>query len=187
MKLIGLIGKKQSGKSTAAKYLNEKYKFAELSFATRLKEGAMALFDLTEEQVNGPSEIREAIIPHYEMSARQILQWLGTDVLREKWPNFHVDVLRRQINHHNFYDKWVITDVRFPNEIEFIKELGGITLRVVRKSQEDEVNKDTHISENALNDIKTDFTIECEDGVKHVYKHVDKFMNLMQMLRKDWH
>lgn len=43
---------------------------------------------------------------------------------------------------------WIITDVRYPNEAEAIKSLGGILIRVDRETG----YKDNHISETALDD-----------------------------------
>ena len=49
-------------------------------------------------------------------------------------------------NCNNFRQKWLVTDVRFPNEAKAIKDKGGILIRVDRDSD----SKDSHVSENAL-------------------------------------
>lgn len=188
IQLIGLVGKKQSGKSTSAEYLRRQHGFHELSFAKNLKAGAKAMFGLSEEQVNGPNEIREATIDEYGMSAREILQWLGTDVLRKRWPDFHVWGLDREIKSASFGDslggkpnKWVISDVRFENELTYIHKMGGISIRVIRKSQIE--HTDTHRSETEQDNLVTEYTIECDDGIENVHKNIEKIMNLMNTLR----
>jgi hypothetical protein len=53
------------------------------------------------------------------------------------------------------YPNWIITDMRFPNEMEAVKERGGITIRVVRPGTESE----THPSETALDNATFDYEI----------------------------
>lgn len=51
--LIGLMGPKNSGKTTGAKFLVEKHHFVEKSFADCLKKACKELFMLTVEQLYG--------------------------------------------------------------------------------------------------------------------------------------
>lgn len=50
------------------------------------------------------------------------------------------------------YPNWVITDVRFPNEVEAIKDRSGIMIRINRP--ETDSNAGTHLSETALDDYQ---------------------------------
>ena len=65
---------------------------------------------------------------------RYLLQIIGTDCLRDK---IHPEVWVRSLmseyfpNHESF-PHWVITDVRFPNELEAIRAKGGIVIRINR-------------------------------------------------------
>jgi hypothetical protein len=66
-----------------------------------------------------------------------------------------------------FYPNWIITDTRFPNELEAVKKRGGITIKVVRPhgytnphtGEYVEVPLDFHASETALDDAEFDYTI----------------------------
>ena len=53
------------------------------------------------------------------------------------------------------YPSWCITDMRFPNEMDAVKERGGITIRVVRPGTE----SGTHPSETALDEATFDYEI----------------------------
>ena len=86
---------------------------------------------------------------------RQVLQQLGTDLLRDQLhPNVHINGLFVDYKEQfiskgigNFHDprinntksigfpKWIITDPRFSNEIEKIKEYNGITIRIERNTE----------------------------------------------------
>lgn len=62
----------------------------------------------------------------------------------------------------------VITDVRFPNEIGFVRDLGGAAIKVERRNPDgtrfvDPSRPATHISETALDDAFWDFTLINED------------------------
>ena len=59
--IIGLSGKKGSGKSTVAEYLRKRYDFEELAFATALKRACIEIFGLSEHQVFGTQEDKEKI------------------------------------------------------------------------------------------------------------------------------
>ncbi|MFW5847665.1 MAG: hypothetical protein ACOCVF_01985 [bacterium] len=97
---------------------------------------------------------------------REALQYVGTDLLRNQ---FHNDVWvnclfskykREELGEdrhkgekymvYGDYPKWIISDVRFPNEAKRIKELGGILI-LVKRPETDEL-AGNHISETALDD-----------------------------------
>lgn len=54
------------------------------------------------------------------------------------------------------YPNWIITDVRFPNELDAVKARGGITIRVIRGDGD----TGDHPSETALDNAHFDFTID---------------------------
>jgi hypothetical protein len=184
MIIINIVGKKSSGKSTVAKYLVAKYGFARLSFARHLKETAKFLFGFTEEQVNG--DLKEVIDPRYGVCPRQVLQWLGTDVMQfstcQHFPEFSkiigrlfwVKKLVEDIDnaHKNGIGGVVIDDCRFIHEAKGVIDYvttnnhfgsGHIelkTIRILRDSQEQaSANYTQHPSETELDNITVDVKI----------------------------
>lgn len=84
-------------------------------------------------------------IEKHEMTVRQFLQELGTDACRNGLhPNTWVNALMADYRRQSFSgymgdtrrdipeSKWIITDTRFPNEAQAIKDAGGIVIRVDR-------------------------------------------------------
>lgn len=175
--IIGLIGKKRSGKSTTTNHLISKYGFDEILWAYPLKEIiGRELFGLTDEQIYGGDEHREVILPEWGMSSRQILQIVGTDMFRKYWPDFWVKIGIRRIQKllsTNPDRRIVVSDCRFPNEVEAIKALGGITMRIVRK---DLISTDTHPSETSLDYYEADRVIVSGEGVENLKRLVDLHM-----------
>lgn len=143
--LQGLIG---SGKDTVGGVLLEKYGGISLSFAGVLKDVVSVMFgwdrSLLEGSTEESREWREKVdewwsnklnIPH--LTPRFVLQYIGTDVMRG---SFHPDIwlvcLERKIielkSSLKENELIVITDCRFGNEIECMRKMGAIFIRVIR-------------------------------------------------------
>jgi hypothetical protein len=136
----GFIG---SGKDTFGNLLIEKYGGAKLSFAGTLKDLVSILFDWDRELLEGSTiksrEWRETKDEWWSeklgisnLTPRWVLQNIGTDLFRDK---FHKDIwlltLENKIRKSS-YKNIVITDCRFPNEINFLKSMGATFIRIKR-------------------------------------------------------
>ena len=141
--IIGISGLIGSGKGTIATQLTEQCGFRKDSFASSLKDACAALFcwprDMLEGETKASRLWREEIdvwwtkklnIPNF--SPRLALQLIGTDALRN---NFNEDIWFLTLENRIFKNPdqhVVISDVRFPNEIKFVQEQGGVMIRVIR-------------------------------------------------------
>lgn len=83
-----------------------------------------------------------------EPKPRSLLQWWGTDYRRKQDPDYWVKRLRATLTDHN-PEIALITDVRFPNEADFIHSIGGMLVKVTRIGKPD-VQVHEHPSEAAL-------------------------------------
>ena len=79
-------------------------------------------------------------------NTRELMQFIGTDLIREYCSDWHINKVR-EIIETNGDKNFVIDDVRFPNERELIESLGGTLWFVVRPKLD---NVSNHISETAL-------------------------------------
>jgi len=140
--IIGVCGFIGSGKDTIADYLVNLHHFRRESFANTLKDAVAQVFGwdrtMLEGRTKSAREWREQVdpwwaqrlsIPH--LTPRFILQQWGTEVCRK---GFHNDIWIASLENklRNSRDDVVISDCRFPNEINAIKQAGGIVVRVVR-------------------------------------------------------
>lgn len=141
-KLIGILGFIGSGKGTVTSYLVEKYGYKNLSFAGPLKDITSILFGWDREKLEGATkesrEWREQVDLFwtqqfgYDVTPRKILQLIGTEAMRNViHPNIWVSIVKNIIL-QNPNQKYVISDLRFPNEIEMVEDLNGKILRIQR-------------------------------------------------------
>ena len=79
-----------------------------------------------------------------EMTAREFMQFLGTDIMRQIHPNVWTNACLNKITKEGS-ELSIVADVRFPNEVEAINRAGGKVLRLER-----DVHQDKHDSETAL-------------------------------------
>ena len=108
---------------------------------------------------------------------RDIMQVLGTDLLRQGFNNnIHVAATLGSIKEN---EKVIITDMRFPNELEAIKKHNGITIRINRGLVERTgkmIQGPEHISETALDDAEFDYVIENDCTIDDLIKKVREIL-----------
>jgi len=164
--LVGITGKIGSGKSTLARFLCENG-FTEDSFAIPLKQIG-EIFGFSKESLYGTQESKLQIHEKWGISSRVFLQKVG-EIFRDVVPKFipemkiddtvWVDLFRLRYREGK---NVVVSDVRFLDEAEAIRNMGGIIIRVVRDN--DVSSKDgsehLHVSETEMDKIEPDFTLD---------------------------
>ncbi len=139
--LIGLLGRIGSGKGAIADELVNTYGFRHDSFAATLKDVTAALFNWDRAMLEGNTPESRAAREEVDewwgeklgienFTPRLALQLIGTEVFRN---NFHQDiwmfsVMARYAGDENV----VISDARFLNEVQAIRDMGGRIIRVDR-------------------------------------------------------
>lgn len=152
--IYGIIGYAGSGKDTVADILVTHFGYQKLSFASALKDVVAELFDWDRELVEGDTEYsrhwREQPDIWWEtqlnwgnhplsekcarFTPRAALQLISTDVFRKHFfDGFWITRLKKKLVGK---DKVVITDCRFENEINLVREAGGEIIRVINKTPE---------------------------------------------------
>lgn len=201
--IIAFSGRIGSGKSELAKICQNKG-FEKLYFALPLKQLVANLIHVGIEDINPLKNVEkkykftkkdyiylanETNIPFETIrdemknvklnTVRQLLQFIGTDLIRKYNPNWHVNKIKTMIDKNKNY---VFDDVRFPNELNLIKELGGDCWFIIRPIIN---NVSNHISEISLTWKDFDDKVIINDGnlEKFIYKWTVFFENYDKALK----
>ena len=114
------------------------------NFADSLKSIAINFFGLKYEQCYGSEKQKNTPSPIKDFTAREFLQYFGTDVCRSLKEDVWVDFCINQIQSEQSALA-LVGDCRFPDEVEAIQEAGGKVIRLTRAPHDD-----SHASEIAL-------------------------------------
>ena len=142
--------------------------------------------------------------PHYftlveSLTPRKLLQLLGTEcgrdiihnniwvnALMSRYPPKEVINAINKTTDGSYGVKqpnWIITDVRFPNELQAVKDRGGITIRIIRPDFIEnaltgekfpvKVHRQEHESETALDNYKFDYEIQNNGTIAELIDKVE--------------
>lgn len=114
------------------------------------------------------------------MTYRTFLQRLGTEAVRM---NLHTNAwVNATMVDYAPGEQWLVTDVRFPNEAQAIKDAGGIVIRVDRNPRELEDSFNLHASETALDDWEFDHVIRNYGTLSQLEQQVKLFCDKYGLL-----
>ena len=143
----------------------------------------------------GSSFDEKDAITTIKLTPRLLLQIIGTECIRDKvHPNAWVNALMSEykylgsknienqevitVNIRKDYPNWIITDMRFPNELEAVKSRGGITIRVNRPG----LIESNHLSETSLDSATFDFIISNDKDIEHLINEVRKILEKLNIV-----
>lgn len=173
-RIIGIVGPAHSGKTALANQINQfitdnapDMQVARLSFADPIKDIVSMLFKWDRQRLSSsdpadkqwketPDEEWASILEIHGFSPRVAMQMIGTDLFRDHLSkDFWINILNKKIEliMENPNSVIIIDDVRFPNEANMIRRLGGEIIMVAAPNTS---SNSEHISEKFYNSIKTD-------------------------------
>lgn len=149
--IIGLSGKKQVGKSTLANTLIG-HGYIEYSFAHPIKLALSAMLNKPYSWFDN-QETKELPMDAFGgVTARHMMQTLGTEWGRHM---IHPDLwLMVAAQHLTPNHDWVISDIRFENEAQMVRNMGGVIIHIERDIK---TTQDEHISELGVSAKLGDF------------------------------
>jgi hypothetical protein len=190
--LIGLGGHLRSGKDAVADHLVEKHGFVKLGMSDALHEAMLAIdpviwptstagYESAEEVWRYSEAIAEwGYVRTKEMfpEARRLLQKLGTEVGRNMvGENVWVNIMARKIDdHRGAGHPVVVTGIRFPNEVQMIRELGGRSVWIDRPNLATRGAIAAHASENSVGEQDFDGLIVNDGTLEDLYEQVGAFV-----------
>lgn len=148
MQIICISGKAQHGKDTTAEYLRQAFE----------RHGKKVLITHYGDLVKYVCRTFCGWDGVKDEAGRTMLQQVGTDIVRAKYPNYWVDFIKEILDLLAAREQWdyvLIPDCRFPNE------LIGLHLRVTRPDFDNGLTPEqqNHPSETALDNSTPDIVI----------------------------
>jgi len=181
LRLIGLVGRAGTGKDTVRQLLELEHGFTGLAFADPIRAMLRTLF-----QANGLDEKHiderdhkevpiEDLLTEQPVTYRQMAQTLGTEWGRNLSPDFWLQIAGAHIAHQRQRGErqFVISDVRFANEADWIKQAGGELWRIDRPGV---AAVRPHASEAEIEHILCDRIIDNSGTPDDLWTRVDSVM-----------
>jgi len=185
--VIGFCGFARSGKNTAADYLVREYGFTLIAFADPMREFLYAMNPIVAAVANSATTTKYVRVQDvinevgwdgykatpYGQEIRELLQREGTNAGRKVlgdtvWMDEIMKRIRRAKGHV------VISDVRFEDECDFIRNLGGEVIRVNRPGI---TSVNDHISDRRLPDASVDFEVENDDTIEALELKIEAILS----------
>lgn len=170
-KIVCISGHAGSGKDTSAAIMKAELeklggKVLITHYADLLKYMCKSLFDWDGEK---------------DEAGRYLLQYVGTDIVRKREPDFWVDYISRMLKlFPGTWDYVLIPDARFPNEISKLKDAGFdvIHVRIARSCESNLTERQkAHPSETAFNDVIPDVTIENNGSIDDLKQNITEMVS----------
>jgi hypothetical protein len=173
--LIGLGYAARSGKDEVANLLVRDYGFKKIAYADAVKDAVRVIFGLTQRQLYGDE--KELVDEYCQDTHRNILQKVGTECMRRGYrDDIWIKALFRQLSlDEDGEPDWVVTDVRFSNEADAVKERGGWLVKVSRPERlRDQIATKLHASETSMIGYEGwDYEIVNDDSLETLSEKVD--------------
>ena len=190
--IISITGKIGSGKDTIADIIMQYTPYHDWEikkFAGKLKDIAEILSGVPKINFEDQEFKKQDMGPEWEMTYRDLLQKLGTEAMRNGlhknvWVNALFSDYKGQQNADGSFShpNWLITDTRFPNELEAAKTHNGITIKIVRESGN--TIGTTHASETALDDYtKWDYVVDNNGSLEDLKTQILSILEKESLLK----
>lgn len=159
-KIIAFAGRKQSGKTTCSEFILKYYNGAIepfngariYNFADPLKRDiCMNILGLTYEQCYGEdidkNKETDIVWDGRKLTAREVMQFVGTDIFRKMKNDVWAGATIKKIQQEK-PELAIIADCRFPNEVDAIKNAGGLIIKLNRNPHNSDHASETALDEN---------------------------------------
>jgi len=172
MSIVGFTGVMGAGKTTAANMIEGAIV---LSFAEPLKSAVKILFALTDTQLH-TLDGKNTVDPRWGISPRELLQYLGTDCIRNKFPGHWVKLMGHKIQQlqDKIGDEAIIAidDIRFEDEAELVRSLNGTVVHVIGRKVTVGENLAGHKSESGIRFTEGDTVIDNSGTIPELKKKI---------------
>lgn len=192
--VVGLCGNAGTGKDSATEFLlhYQNTRCVRFALADPIREIGK-IFGFTLNQMTD-RKLKETEDSFWKVSPRFFMQRVGTEMFRKQWrEDVWIELARKRILDYRALSSTYgfignpriifISDIRFPNEAEFIKSIGGFVVKIERDGFT-KTGEQLHDSEKFIASIKQDLLVKNDAPDSNIWTW--KFtMELTKFLAKD--
>lgn len=196
--LIGLNGVAQSGKDTVGKILCQRHGFERLAFADALRQGLYDFNPIVTAEVaqkkglwgwvGGQSDTPQVTLKRVQdivdaigwdeakvkyTEIRELMQRYGTEAGRKVHGDECWTSIIEKVIEENPVKNYVITDMRFDNELQVVRRLGGLLVQIQREGV---TSVNGHISDKILPEYMFDALIKNNGTLEDLERKVNQLV-----------
>lgn len=195
--IVAFAGRKQSGKTTCAEFVYNLFNSLSINdsslgackiynFADPLKILCMDILGLEHRQCYGSDSDKNELVDcfwnNHQLSAREVMQIVGTDIFRTMKQNVWSDATIKKILKEK-PSLAVIADCRFPNEVVAIKNAGGTIIKLNRNPHNSYHSSEIALDQNQYDQSLFDLIIDNQDmNITEQNKIIYDFMKTRRIL-----
>lgn len=180
--VVGIAGLAGAGKDTFANYLIEELKKYQVSvgtyaFAEPVKHVAGYVFGMTEEELHTQAGKAAVSIHGYGLTNREILQKVGTESFRDVFAQqIWIDFANRVLSERTEVFT-IITDLRFENELKFVKD-NGFSIRIDAPNR-NKIKVPNHPSERFVHNMPVDIVVSNDSSLAELHSVAAKVAEIL--------
>lgn len=175
--LIGLTGAAGAGKTSLAMHLEARHGFERFAFADPILAMLLALCNEAGIESGWATEriFKEAPMPVLGVSYRRMAQTLGTEWGRQMLgADLWIRVAQQRLDNARLHGApVVVSDVRFPNEADWIRQQGGVIVRLVRSGT---LKVAPHQSEDHSAGLAVEYTLLNNGSLQRLHDNTDDLL-----------
>ena len=180
--IIALCGKRRVGKDVVAAHLVSAYGMQHMKIAHKLKEACSIMFGFSKEQLE--NDEKDAIDTRWGVTPRQVMQFVGTELMQHKIQELIPDVGRllwvKSLCAELDKKSVVISDVRFVHEVQELKRHGAYIIKIHSDRMQCQETVDHHISETESELVQADFVVKNNGTIDDLHCEIDRIMASIQ-------
>lgn len=138
-------------------------------------------YDLRQQYGKLSKKTKQPTVRKGPMSAREVMQILGTDIFRKMDQSCWARALKNKIIKDG-YELAIITDARFPNEVTMTTEIGGKAIRLLRN-----IHNSDYLSEIALDNFPlAEYSLVIDNSDSTLKETHQKFKPVLDVWFRDY-
>lgn len=182
MRVIGITGANRCGKDTMASLVSAKYGYIHDKISGPLKQVVSFLFPESAQVMETDAKDTKRVF--HDKTTRDLLKFIGTDVFQHALSEFEPNA-RRSFwiehlveRHKGVTPLLIVSDLRFPHEVEFLRTSSAVTKLTVILVEREEEGGGSHEADTSYKDLTPDLVFRNVGSKQDMEEWINKKSNI---------